>query len=110
MALDIENLASQMLGAALPILEQHAQDAESFAKTEFTKIAQTIVSIGEQLAAGQIDQQQAGLLLDMQTHASRNVLLALKGLALVAAEAAINAALDVVKTAVNTALKFALIA
>ncbi|HKB62806.1 MAG TPA: hypothetical protein VKD03_08045 [Burkholderiales bacterium] len=110
MALDVENLASQMLGAALPILEQHAQDAESFAETEFTKIAQTIVSIGEQLAAGQIDQQQAGLLLDMQTHASRNVLLTLKGLALVAAEAAINAALDVVKTAVNTALKFALIA
>jgi hypothetical protein len=46
----------------------------------------------------------------MQTHASRNVLLTLKGLALIAAEAAINAALGVVKTAVNTALKFSLIA
>jgi hypothetical protein len=56
MALDVENLASQMLGAALPILEKDAEDAESFAKTEFTKIAQTIVSIGEQLAAGEIDQ------------------------------------------------------
>jgi hypothetical protein len=55
MALDVGTLASQMLGAALPILKKGAQDAESFAKTEFTKIAQTIVSIGEQLAAGQID-------------------------------------------------------
>jgi len=110
MALDVGTLASQMLAAALPVLKEGAQDAESFAKTEFTKIAQTIVSIGEQLAAGQINKQQAGLLLDMQTSASRNVFLTLEGLALLAVEEAINAALGVVKTAVNTALGFALIA
>ena len=46
----------------------------------------------------------------MQTSASRNVLLCLQGLALLAVEEAINASLDVVKTAVNTALGFALIA
>jgi hypothetical protein len=110
MALDVGTLATQMLGAALPILKKDAADAESFAKTEFTKIAQTIVSIGEQVAAGQINQDQAGLLLDMQTTASRSVLLTLKGLALLAAEEAINAALGVVKAAVNAALGFALIA
>jgi hypothetical protein len=109
MALDVGQLAGQMLGAALPILKKGAQDAESFAKTEFTKIAQTIVSIGEQVAAGQINQQQAGLLLEMQTTASRSVLLTLEGLALLAVEEAINAALDVVKAAVNGALKFTLI-
>ena len=49
MALDVGTLASQMLAAALPVLKKGAQDAESFAKTEFTKIAQTIVGIGEQL-------------------------------------------------------------
>jgi hypothetical protein len=110
MDLDAGTLAEQMLAAALPILKKGAQDAESFAKTEFTKIAQTIVSIGEQVAAGQVNQQQASLLLDMQTSASRNVLLTLQGLALLAVEEAINAALDVVKTAVNTALRFPLIA
>jgi hypothetical protein len=110
MALDVGTLADNMLGAALPILRKGAQDAESFAKTEFTKIAQTIVSIGEQVAAGQINQQQAALLLDMQTSASRNVLLCLQGLALLAVEEAINAALAIVKNAVNTALKFPLIA
>jgi hypothetical protein len=98
-----------MLGAALPILEKDAQDAESFAKAEFTKIAQTIVSIGEQVAAGQINPQQAGLLLDMQKSASRTVLLTLKGLALLAVEEAINAALDAIKGAVNAALKFPII-
>jgi len=107
--LDVEDVAKQMLAAALPILKKDAADAEAFAKMEFTKIAQTIASIGEALAAGQIDQQQASLLLDMQTLASRNVLLALRGLGLLAAEAAINAALAAVKTAVNTAIGVALL-
>jgi hypothetical protein len=107
--LDAGALAEQMLAAALPILIKNAQDAEAFAETEFTKIAQTIVSIGELVAAGQIDQQQAGLLLDMQKSASRTVLLTLKGLALLAVEEAINAALDVVAGAVNVALGFKLI-
>ena len=109
MALDVEALADNMLAAALPVLKKGAQDAESFAKTEFAKVAKTIVSIGEQVVAGQINQQQAGLLLEMQTNASRSVLLCLEGLALLTVEEAINAALAVVKTAVNTALKFPLI-
>lgn len=109
MSLDVEALASQMLAAALPILKQGAENAGTFAKTEFTKIAQTIVSVGEQFAAHEINEQEAGLLLDMQKKASQNVLLALQGLGLLAVEGAINAALGVVKTAVNTALKFALI-
>lgn len=110
MALKVATLASQMLAAALPILKKDAKEAQAFAKLEFTKIAQTIVAIGEQVAVGQINQQQAGLLLEMQKGASRNVLLTLKGLALLGVEAAINAALKVVKSAVNTALGFALIA
>jgi hypothetical protein len=110
MTLNVATLASQMLGAALPILKKDAQEAESFAKLEFTKIAQTIVAIGEQVISGQINEEQAGLLLAMQTSASRNVFLTLKGLALLAVEKAINAALNLVKSGVNTALGFALIA
>ncbi|MBV8209792.1 MAG: hypothetical protein JO133_06985 [Burkholderiaceae bacterium] len=109
MAIDVQNVAQQMFQAAVPILQQGAQDAESFAKTEFTKIAQTIASVGEQVAAGQINQDQAKLLLNMQTSASRNVLLTLQGLALLMVESAINAALGVVKGTVNAALGFALI-
>lgn len=109
MALDIGTLASQMLNAALPILKKGASDAESFARTEFTKIAQTIVAIGQDLATGQVNSQQAALLLDMQTSASRNVLLTLEGLALLAVEEAINAALGAVKDSVNAALRIPLI-
>lgn len=111
MALDVDALASKMLSAALPLLRKDAQTAESFAKTEFTKMAQTLASIGEQLASEpqQITQQQAALLFDMQKHAARNVLLTLEGLGLLAVEAAINAALGVIKATVNKALGFALL-
>lgn len=110
MTLKVDTLAKQMLGAALPILKEHARDADSFARTEFSKVALTIVSIQEQLASGQINPLQAELLLEMQRIASRTVLLALKGMALLTAEEAMNAALNVVKTAVNSAVGFALIA
>jgi hypothetical protein len=102
-------LASQMLAAALPVLEKGADNVESFAELEFTKLAQTMVSLGEQLAAGEITQVQASLLLDMQKHAARTVLLTIEGLGILAVEQAINAALAVVKTAVNAALGFAII-
>ncbi len=110
MALDINELGTQMLNAALPILKTGAEDSSAFAQLEFTKIAQTIASIETQLLLGQINTEQAELLLDMQVHASRAVLLTLQGLALLTTEAAINAALDVVRNAVNTAVKFTLIA
>ena len=106
MSLDAGALGKQMLAAALPILKTHAKDAESFASVEFKKIAQTITSIEEMLLVGQINQQQADLLLDMQKSASRSVLLTVKGLALLTAEEAINAALNVVRGVVNAAVKF----
>jgi hypothetical protein len=109
MALDVGSLASQMLGAALPILQKDAQDAKSFATTEFTKIAQTIASIAQQLAGGEINQAQAVLYLNMQKNASQTVLLSLQGLGLLAVEAAINAALGIIKATVNTAVGFTLI-
>ena len=108
MALNVSKLASQMVSAALPFLEKES-GAESFANTEFLKIAQTINGIDEQLAAGHINQQQASLLLDMQTLASRNVLLTLRGLDLLTVEDAINKALGAIKDIVNKVLGFSLI-
>jgi hypothetical protein len=102
-------LAKDMLAAALTVLRDKAPEARDFAKVEFRKIADTIVSIERLHGEGRITKQQAGLLLDMQKNASRSVLLALEGLGLLAAEAAINAALGVVRSAVNGVLGFALV-
>jgi hypothetical protein len=45
----------------------------------------------------------------MQVNSTKGLLLVLEGLSLLVVEKAINAALDVVKDVVNTALKFTLI-
>lgn len=107
--LDIAQTLKDMASAASGVLKNKWPDAKSFAETEFQKIAQTIVSIGEQRAAGTINNQQAELLLDMQKNASRAVLLTIEGLGILAVEEAINAALGAVSKAVNTAVGFVLI-
>ena len=47
--------------------------------------------------------------MEIQKNASRTVLLTIEGLGLLAVEAAINAALNVVKDAVNTGIGFTLL-
>ena|SRR5436305_5646238 len=108
-ALDIKNIVAQMSAAAGGVLKDKWPDARSFAESEFEKLAHTFVSIGEQFAARKINAEQAELLLDIQKNAARTVLLSLEGLAILAVEEAINAALDAVKSAVNTAVGFALL-
>lgn len=109
MALDVGALAQSMLTAAKGPLAADWKTAQPFAQTQFTNIAQQVVDIEAQLAAGSINQTQASLLLDMQKNASRAALLTVQGIGLLAAQDAINAALGAVATAVNGALGFALI-
>src|SRR5215510_7494428 len=109
MALDIEDLAKKMLDAALPVLTDKAPGIGAYAAGEFKKIAQTIATIESEQAQGQITEEQASILLEMQKGASRSVLLTAAGLSLLVVEKALNAALDVVRAAVNTAVKFALV-
>ncbi len=107
--LDIPALLASMGAAAEGVLTSKWTTVKSFATTEFQKIAQTIVSIGEGTASGEITQDQAALLLDMQRNASRAVLASVEGMALLAAEQAVNAALKAVSGAVNTFVGFALL-
>jgi len=99
-----------MATAAAGVLGSKWPGVRSFATTEFQKIAQTVASIGTQVASGEISTDQAAILLDMQENASRAVLASLEGMTLIAAEQAINAALAAVKGVVNTFVGFALIA
>ncbi len=109
MPLNIGTLATNMLTAAQGPLKADWKKAQPFAQTQFKNIAQQIVDIEAQLAAGTINQQQADLLLDMQKNASRAALLAVEGIGMLAAQDAINSALGAVKNLVNDALHFSLI-
>jgi len=108
--LDIGALLQAMGLAAEGVLQNKWPQVKSFATTEFQKIAQTVVSIGEGLASGEITQEQAPLLLDMQKNASRAVIAAVEGMTLIAAEQALNAALSAGKAIINNFVGLALIA
>lgn len=104
MSLDIDLLVKDMGAAALPILTNKAPKIGKFAAAELRKIAQTILTIQEELEQGEITEAQAKLLFDIQKSATRAVLLSAEGLSLLVVESGINAALAVVRKAVVGAL------
>lgn len=109
MAIDIGNLASQMLSAALPKLTEGGSKVEEFAKIEFTKIAKRSVEIADEFTSGNLTIEDANELVNMQIRSTKIVFLTIDGLTTVTVEAAINAALGVVNSVINTTLKFTLI-
>ena len=104
MAIEIQSLATEMNAAAFPLLRDAAPSAGRYVRGECVKLAQMIATIEEERADGQITDQQAKLLIEMQKSAMRTVLLSAEGLGLLAVEKAINAALDAVKSVVNAAV------
>jgi hypothetical protein len=107
--LDLQDAAEKMAGAASVVLRAQWPTIRSYADTEFRKLAQTLELILKEQATGQISNQEAAILLDMQKQATRGVLTAVQGLGAVAAEEAIDAALGAVKGVVNGALGWTLI-
>lgn len=104
MPLNIDDVVKQMASAASAVLRDKWPEVQSYAQTEFKKIGQTVVLIIDEKAKGEITEEEAVILLDMQKQASRAVLTTSEGLGVLAAEQAINAALGAVTDLVNSAV------
>jgi hypothetical protein len=109
MALNVSQLAQGIGDAFIGSLKQSVPGIKDFAQSESQKLAQTLVMIETLKLTGKIDETEARLHLEIQKNATRTVFLTLKGLGILAAEQAINAALNVVRSTVNTAVGFALV-
>lgn len=109
MAIDWTALGKQMLSAARKALGKKWSKAKDYAQVEVKKLADTLALIEQLYAARKINKEEARLHLQLQKNAARTVLLTLEGLGMLAAEAAINAALEVVKAPVNKVLGFPLV-
>jgi hypothetical protein len=107
--IDLTKLLSDMLNAAKGELGEKWPIAKDYAETEFKKIGEQILLIEKRKLTGEITEEEAKLLLHMQANASKAVLLAIEGIGLLTAEAAINAVLKVIKDAVNAAIGMAVI-
>lgn len=102
--LNIEELATQMLEAAMAVLVTHREKVVAYTRLEVRKMAQTLVTLEELLASNQVTVAEARILLEMQRNAARSVLATVEGLGILAAESAINAALKVGRTALADAI------
>lgn len=109
MALDVTTLLPEMMAAAAGVLEEEWPEAMLYAESELKKLAETLALIDRLRAEGAITERRAQLHLEFQKSSMRTVLLTVDGLGVLAAERAINAALDVLRDTANTALGFPLI-
>jgi hypothetical protein len=105
--IDVEALAKDMLRAAHGKLRTHWNDVRPFAEMEMKKLAETAVQIQLGQADGSLTKKKAKILLAMQANASQAVLTAMETVGMIAAQDAINAAIDVLKAAVNQAVGIA---
>ena|ERR1700722_7254142 len=109
MSLDLNTLANAMLTAMQTSLAGNWQAVATLAAGEAQKLAQTLVSIEAMTIAKSAPPDQLAILLDMQQHATRAVLMSVAGISILIAEQAINAGLAAVASTVNAAIGFKLI-
>ena len=105
--IDTTSLVQNMLAAVKQVLQLHWSDVRPFAETEMQKLAATAAQIETGQAEGTITQAQAQILLSMQANASQAVLTAVETVGMIAAQDAINAAIQVLTAAINKAIGFA---
>lgn len=104
-----DNLGDKMLAAAKVSFGSKFALIKQFVRAESEKLAITLRMIIEGRASGDISEAEAKILLNQQKVAAAAVLVAAEGMAAVAVQAALDAALNVVKGFVNGKVGFALI-
>ena len=109
MGLNVSQLGVDILASFKHTLTDKCPEIRDYAEAEAKKLAHTLVMIEALIVSGKINHEQAMLHIEIQKNAIRTVLLATEGLGILAVEAAINKALDVVKNTVNSAIGFALL-
>jgi hypothetical protein len=102
-AIDVNAVGSEAAKKMIEILTGAGKDVASFAQIEGKKLATSALEIAELRLSGQITDEEMKLHLRIQKNASISVLMAIKGMSKIAVEQAINAALNVIGTAVKGA-------
>jgi hypothetical protein len=109
MALNFNSLVDSMVNEAKASLGEHWADIKDVAVTSFKSLALHLTEIEKMKLNGTISDEKACFLIGMQKDSIKIAIATEKGLSLIAAEAALNAALDVIRNTVNTAIGFAIL-
>lgn len=109
MNIDVQQITAGMLGAAKSVVSDKWPITQKYFESETQIFAQRLAGIAVMYAAGDISESRAKMHLQFQKEAWETVLLTVAGLNQLMIEQALNAALDVIRDTVNTAIGFALI-
>jgi hypothetical protein len=105
----LANLDDKMFAAAKSSLGNRFVSVKLYLQAESEKLAITLRMIVEACATNKISKAEAKILLNQQKVAASAVLTAVEGMSAVAVQAALNAALKVVKDLVNSKTGFPLL-
>lgn len=103
-SINVEESVSQMLLAAKAVFDDKWPDVKKFAESESKKFVKSMAEIELWKRTGEITESEAKSLSKLHQRSMKMVFTSLEGIALAMAEKAINAALDVIRQVINTAI------
>jgi hypothetical protein len=104
MKLDVKKIAFDMLEAMKVAVGDNIEEVRKLADDELEDFAKRTANLAERVAEGKITPDQARAILKIRKNAVETVLLAITGIGIVSAQDAINAAIGVLKKAINSAI------
>jgi len=108
MSFDGAGISQQMIGAGAAAFGNDWQVAKEFAEAEFRTLGTRLETIAAQSAQG-MHPALAKSLFDAQVRTAVQIIAGATALTLLAVEAAINAVIDAIRTALNDAIGFVLV-
>ena len=109
MSLDIELIGNQMIEAAKGVVSDKWPATKRYFESESKAYAARLATIVQLRKDGLISEERAKQHVVFQTNAWETVLLSVDGLNQLIVEEALNAAIKVIRDAVNKAIGFALL-
>ena len=109
MSMDAEELGTSMLGAVRSVVGDRWPEIQQLAEDELEDLARVLVRIELRQSTGAISEAEARALMRIHRNTVETVLAGIQGMTLVMAEMAVNAAMDVVRVAVNSSVGFDLV-
>ena len=109
MSLDIDAITKDMIAAAKGVVDDRWPTTREYFESESKMYAQRLASIAKMFNDGLISEKRAKEHVEFQNEAWQTTLEAVKGLSQLVVEQALNAAIKVIRDAVNTAIGFALL-
>lgn len=107
--INVDDVVRQMLVAAQGVFKEKWPEVKKFAESESRKFVHSMEEIAIWKELGQITEEQAQALSRLHQRSMKMVFTALEGISLAMAEKAINAALDVIRGIINTAIGWAVV-